>query len=95
MVRVCSTNNAKVFGMYPEKGILAVGSDADIVVIDPNKEAMIDENFYHTRSDWSIYYGWKVKGMATHTIVNGEVMLENSVFVGKKGTGKYLKRSKK
>ena len=94
MVRVCSTNNAKVFGMYPKKGILAEGSDADIVIVDPNKEALIDENFYHTRGDWSIYYGWKVKGMATHTIVNGQVVLDDSKFVGKNGTGHFIDRSR-
>lgn len=95
MVRVCSTNNAKVFGLYPQKGIIAEGSDADIVIVDPDKEAVIDENFYHTRSDWSIYYGWKVKGMATHTIINGQIVLEDGEFTGKPGIGKYLDRSKK
>ena len=95
MVRVCSTNNARAFGMYPQKGIIAEGSDADIVIVDPNKEAVIDENFYHTRSDWSIYYGWKVKGLATHTLVNGQLMLEERTFVGKPGTGMYIHRSRK
>lgn len=95
MVNVCSTNNAKVFGMYPDKGILAEGSDADIVIIDPHKKSTIDENFYHTRSDWSIYYGWDVEGMATHTIVNGQVVLDDSEFVGELGTGEYIDRQKK
>ncbi|MGI6766931.1 MAG: dihydroorotase [Lentihominibacter sp.] len=95
MVNVCSTNNAKVFGLYPEKGIIAEGSDADIVVIDPNKEAIVDNNFYHTRSDWSIYDGWKFKGMAVDTIVNGRIMLEDGEFVGEEGIGEFIARSKK
>jgi dihydropyrimidinase/dihydroorotase len=89
MVRVCSTNNAKVWGLYPKKGVLAPGSDADIVLVDPDKEATIDENFYHCMADWGIYFGWKVRGMARTTIVRGNVMMEDYKTVGEPGIGKY------
>jgi len=94
LVRLGSTNTAKVFGLYPRKGVLAPGSDADIVVVDPMKESTIDENFYHCQCEFGIYGGWKVKGMARTTIVRGEVMMEDYVTVGTPGHGKYISRGK-
>ena len=93
MVRVCSTNTAKTFGIYPRKGALCLGSDADIVIVDPSKEAVIDEHFYHCEGGSSIYRGWKVKGMAEITIVRGEVMMEHFQTVGRPGYGKYISRN--
>lgn len=89
LVRIGSTNNAKVFGLYPRKGVLAPGSDADIVIVDPSKELVINEDFYHCQCDFSIYGGWKVKGMAQTTIVRGEVVMENYETIGRPGHGKY------
>lgn len=90
MVKVCSTNTAKIFGLYPRKGVLSPGADADIVIVDPEKEAIVDDKFYHCRSEFSIYEGWKFKGMARTTIVRGQVMMEDYQTVGKSGTGRYL-----
>jgi dihydropyrimidinase len=89
LARLGSTNTAKVFGLYPRKGVLTPGSDADIVIVDPLKESVIDENFYHCQCEFNIYGGWKIKGMARTAIVRGEVMMEDYNTVGKPGHGKY------
>jgi dihydropyrimidinase/dihydroorotase len=90
MVQVCATNNARVFGLYPRKGVLRAGSDADIVVVDPEREVTISSSFYHGAPDWSIYDGWTVKGMARVTMVRGQVMLDEFEAVGKPGSGRYV-----
>jgi dihydropyrimidinase/dihydroorotase len=90
MARVCSTNNAKVFGLYPRKGALRVGADADIVLVDPEREATISKDFYHGAPDWSIYDGWNVKGMARLTLLRGQVMLDEYEAVGEPGAGRYV-----
>ena len=92
LVRVCCTNNAKAFGLYPEKGIIAPGSDADIVLVDPDKEATINQSFYHGLCEVSIYEGWKVRGMARTTLVRGEVMMQDYQTVGRPGHGRYVPR---
>ena len=90
LVRVCCTNTAKAFGLYPRKGIISPGSDADIVIIDPDKEAIIDKDFYHCLCEVSIYEGWKVRGMAKATLVRGKVMMEDYNTVGEPGQGRYI-----
>jgi dihydropyrimidinase/dihydroorotase len=90
LVRVCSTNTAKVFGLYPKKGVIACGSDADLVLVDLDKEATINKDFYHCLCEVSIYDGWKVKGMARTVLVRGEVMMEDYQTIGKPGQGRYV-----
>jgi dihydropyrimidinase/dihydroorotase len=90
LVRVSSTNTAKVFGLYPKKGVIALGSDADLVFVDLDKEATINKNFYHCLCEVSIYDGWKVRGMARTVIVRGEVMMEDYQTIGKPGHGRYV-----
>lgn len=90
LVRICSTNTAKAFGLYPRKGVLAPGADADIVLVDPDKEAVVDKDFYHCLCEVSIYEGWKMKGMARTTILRGEVMMDDYEMVGKPGYGRFL-----
>jgi dihydropyrimidinase/dihydroorotase len=90
MVEVCSRNNAKVFGLYPRKGTLEPGSDADIVLVDPDREVTVTPEFYHSSADWSIYCGWKFKGMARVTIVRGQVVLDDYEAVVQPGTGRYI-----
>ena len=90
LVRVCATNNARAFGLYPRKGVLAPGSDADIVIINAEKEVTIDKDFYHCLCEVSIYDGWRVKGLARTTIIRGEVMMEDYETIGKPGHGKYI-----
>jgi len=92
LVKICSTNTAKAFGLYPKKGTLTPGSDADIVIIDPKKEITVDKDFYHCLCEVSIYEGYQFKGMARWTLVRGKVMLENYETVGSPGWGKFIPR---
>lgn len=91
-VEVCCTNPAKIFGLYPKKGTIAVGSHGDIVIIDPNKEVTLTVNKLHSNIDYSAYEGIKVTGYPETTILRGRVIVRDGKFVGEKGQGKYLKR---
>lgn len=91
-VEICSTNPAKIFGMYPRKGTIAPGSDADIVIWDPQKELTISAKTHHMRVDYSMFEGTNVKGDADLVISRGEVIVENKKFLGKTGRGKFVKR---
>lgn len=90
-VEVVSTNAAKMFGIYPQKGVIAPGSDADIVIIDPNKEKVLNVENLHMKVDWSLYKGMKVKGWPVMTILRGKIIVENEKFLGKAGDGKFVK----
>ncbi|MHA2187598.1 MAG: dihydropyrimidinase [Candidatus Thorarchaeota archaeon] len=92
LVSIVSTNPAKLFGMYPEKGTIAVGSDADIVVFDPDKKVTIRAADLQTNCDWSPFEGWKLVGYPSVTISRGNVAAEDGKFVGTVGHGKFIKR---
>jgi dihydropyrimidinase len=92
LVAVTSTNVAKIFGLYPKKGTIAVGSDADIVIMDPSVEKTISSKGSLYGIDWSPYEGIKVKGNAAITISKGKVIFEAGEFKGKAGDGKFLER---
>lgn len=91
-VEVCCTNPAKIFGVYPKKGTIAVGSDGDIVIIDPNKEVVFEGENLHSNVDYTAYEGIKVKGYPITTILRGNIIVENGEFVGEKGIGQYIYR---
>jgi dihydropyrimidinase len=91
---VISTNPAKLFGLYPQKGTIAPGSDADIVIFDPKKEVTIRHRDMHSRSDYELYEGFQVTGWPTHTLSRGEVIVENGKVLGSSGRGKLLRRSR-
>ncbi len=91
-VQLVSTAPAKLFGLYPRKGTVAVGSDADIVLWDPNKEETISAQTHHMRVDYSMFEGIKVKGAPRQVLVGGRVVIDNGKFVGKAGAGRFLKR---
>ncbi len=91
-VELTSTNPAKMFGMFPKKGTIAPGSDADIVIWDPEKEYTISVQTHHIRVDYSMFEGHKVKGNAEIVISRGDVIVENNEFCGKPGRGNFLKR---
>jgi dihydropyrimidinase len=88
--KVMSENPAKIFGLYPRKGTLAVGSDADIVIIDPRKEMVIDHNNSESTNEFSLYQDWKVKGVPVATFVNGDLVAENYKIVTEKPSGDWL-----
>lgn len=92
-VEIISTNPAKLFGMYPQKGELKVGSDADIVLWNPELEHTISSKTHHMNVDYSMYEGMQVKGNAQTVISRGKVIVENKKFTGKVGRGKFLKRN--
>jgi dihydropyrimidinase len=91
-VDICSTASAKMFGMFPKKGTIAVGSDADIVIFDPNVERTISAKTHHMNCDYSLFEGWKIKGLPETVLSRGKVVVENNEYKGKPGDGKFLKR---
>ena len=93
LVEVFSTNPAKLFGLFPRKGTIAVGSDADIVVFDPDEESVISAKTHHMNVDYNLYEGMKVKGTPQVVIANGQTVVEDGKFVGNSGDGRFLKRS--
>jgi dihydropyrimidinase len=91
-VEVTSTTPAKIMGMFPKKGTIAVGSDADIVVWDPRTISTISAKTHHMRVDYNPFEGRRVKGKAAVVLSRGEVIVEKDKFIGKKGRGKFIKR---
>ena len=91
-VEVTSTTPAKIFGMYPRKGSIAVGSDADLVLWNPNTEHVISAKTHHMRVDYSMFEGRKVKGNAETVLSRGEIIVEKGQWLGKAGRGKFVKR---
>jgi dihydropyrimidinase len=92
-VNLVSTNPAKLFGLYPKKGILQPGSDADIVVWNPKQEYTISASTHHMRVDYSMYEGFRVTGNAETVISRGEIIVDKNEWLGRKGRGVYQKRS--
>ncbi|MFX1483076.1 MAG: dihydropyrimidinase [Promethearchaeota archaeon] len=92
LVSLVSTNPAKLFGMYPEKGSIAIGSDADLVVFDPKKKVTIKAENLQTNCDWNPFEGWKLTGYPAVTISRGEIVAKDGKFVGRVGRGRFLKR---
>jgi dihydropyrimidinase len=91
-VELTSTAAAKIFGLFPKKGTIAVGSDADIVIFDPNREQTITAATHHMRVDYSAYEGWKVKGTVEVVLSGGKAIVENGEWKGKAGNGRFLRR---
>ena len=76
-VEVCSYNPARAFGAYPHKGSLDVGADADAVIVDMNKKRTVSNDMLHSMCDWTVYDGWELTGWPTHTILRGQVIVED------------------
>lgn len=93
-VEVTSTNPAKIFGMYPRKGCIAAGSDADLVIFDPEKQHELSAKTHHMNVDYSAYEGWKVKGKCEIVILRGEVAIDKGEVKIKKGYGQFVRRGK-
>ena len=91
-VEITSTAPAKIFGLYPRKGTIAIGADADVIVWDPNHEHMLSQKTLHMRIDYSPYEGRKVTGAPTHVLSRGETIVKSGKFLGRAGRGKFLKR---
>ena len=93
LVEIFSTAPAKLFGLFPRKGTIAVGSDADIVVFDPDAETVISAQTQHMNVDYNLYEGRTVKGAPEAVIVNGRVLVEDGQYTGLPAEGRFLKRS--
>jgi dihydropyrimidinase len=92
LIRVSSLNAAKIFSMYPKKGTLEVGSDADITMIDLKKELKVSNELFGGFSDYSVYEGWNLKGWPVQTIVRGKTISKDFEVIGKLGWGELVKR---
>ena len=92
-VEIVATAPAKIFGMYPKKGVLAVGSDADIVVWDPQAAHLISAKTHNMRVDYSMFEGFQVRGNARQVFSRGELIVEQGKFLGRAGRGAYLRRT--
>jgi dihydropyrimidinase len=91
-VQLVSTAPAKIFGLYPRKGTIAVGSDADIVIFDPLEEQVLSAKTHHMRVDYSMFEGIKVKGVAKIVLSRGRVLVEDGKFLGRAGAGEFVRR---
>jgi dihydropyrimidinase len=94
MVELLATNPAKLFGLYPRKGTIAVGSDADIVVFDPEKQVTITAANQHSKTDYNLYEGTEVTGSPETVLLRGHVLVENDELVAQPGIGRYVARAK-
>jgi len=92
-VELTSTSPAKIFGLFPRKGTIAPGSDADVVVFDPEKEVTLSAKTLHMRVDYNPYEGRRVTGAAETVMSRGRVIVDNGRFVGRAGGGSFLRRS--
>jgi dihydropyrimidinase len=93
-VELVSTNPARFFGMFPRKGTIAVGSDADIVVFDPEKRVRLSAETHHSRVDYNLYEGTEVVGAPEVVLVRGQVIVENDELVGRPGAGSFVQRAR-
>src|SRR5436309_2963505 len=94
MVELLSTNPAKLFGLYPRKGTIAVGSDADLVVFDPEKRLTISASTHHSRVDYNLFEGTTVTGSPEVVLLRGQVLVENDELVASPGIGQFVRRAR-
>ena len=91
-VEVAATTPARLFGLYPRKGVIAPGSDADIVIYDPNTTQTLGVEYHHMAVDYSAYEGERIDGRCDMVMSRGQMVIENKAFVGRIGNGRYTKR---
>ena len=94
MVELLSTNPAKLFGLYPRKGTIAVGSDADIVVFDPEKKLTLSAETHHSNVDYNLFEGTSVVGAPRVVLVRGQMIVEDDELVGEPGDGEFVPRAR-
>jgi len=92
-VELVSTTPAKLFGLYPRKGTIAAGSDADLVIFDPKRKHTISAKTHHMRVDYSMFEGIEVTGMPQAVLSRGQILLQAEKFLGRPGSGQFLRRS--
>ncbi len=92
LVELCATNPAKLFGLYPHKGTLAPGSDADVIIYDPSHRGTISARTHHSACDSNVYEGMALEGRPSHVFVRGHLSFVEGQFQGEQGRGRFLKR---
>jgi dihydropyrimidinase len=90
LVEVTSSNAARLFGLYPRKGAIAVGSDADLVLLDPTLTRTVSASMLKSRADYSVYEGWQVTGWPILTVRRGEIVFQDDEVLGQPGSGHVL-----
>ena len=94
MVELLSTNPAKYFGLFPRKGTIALGSDADLVVFDPEKKVTLSASTHHSKCDYNLYEGTEVTGSPEVVLLRGKVIVDGDEFLGHAGEGQFVKRAR-
>jgi dihydropyrimidinase len=94
MVELLSTAPAQLFGLYPRKGTIAVGSDADLVVFDPDREMVLSAATHHSASDYNLYEGTRVTGAPDMVLVRGQIVVEGDRLVAEPGCGRFVARDR-
>jgi dihydropyrimidinase len=94
MVELLSANPAKYFGLYPRKGTIAVGSDADLVVFDPEKQVTLSAATHHSKCDYNLFEGTEVRGAPEIVLLRGKVIVDGDEFLGRPGEGEFVKRAR-
>jgi dihydropyrimidinase len=94
MVELLATNPARLFGLYPRKGTIAVGSDADIVVFDPQRQLTLSAETHHSKADYNLYEGTTVTGAPEVVLLRGHVLVENDELVAAPGIGQFVGRAR-
>ena len=93
-VEVACTNPAKIFGMFPRKGTIGIGSDADIVIFDPEMTHTLSASSHHMNVDYSGYEGWEITGKVKSVLLRGKLVIDDNKCFAEKGNGKFIKRKK-
>ncbi|MGS0748961.1 amidohydrolase family protein [Halpernia sp. GG3] len=93
-VEVSSTNAAKIFGMFPKKGTISIGSDADLVIFDSNEKHVLSAEKHHMNVDYSGYEGWGITGKVKTVFLRGKKAIDNNECFAEKGYGKFIRRNK-
>ena len=93
LVKYASTNPARIFGLFPKKGLIAPGSDGDIVIIDPERKRVLSTDNLHGNSDYTCYEGFEIQGDIDMVLQRGRTIVKGNEFLGNKGDGRYLKRA--
>ena len=94
LVRYACANPARVAGLYPRKGVIEAGADADLVILDPDREWTMSTKLMHGNADYTCYEGMKIKGAVERVLLRGETIVRNGRFTGKRGGGQYLRRER-
>jgi len=94
MVELLATSPAKLFGLYPKKGTVAVGSDADLIIFDPERKHTITAAKQHSKTDYNLYEGTEVTGTPDVVLLRGNVLVENDELVASPGVGRYVPRAR-